>query len=459
MLKALIVLGTRPEAIKMAPVVKALHARADRVTTRVCVTGQHREMLDQVLGIFHIHPDHDLNIMTDDQAPSRVAAEVLIRLEDVLHTEHPDWVLVQGDTTTAMAAGVAAAYTGVKLAHVEAGLRTGDRTQPFPEEINRRLLASLADLHLAPTRLAQQNLLREGVAPEAIAITGNPVIDALHWVIRQPTPPQALRLLQKLGLAGSDKHQQGRGRLSEAEHLVEPQAVESRLPASPASAHRRHVLSQSQGDLLQSSPNLAHGATSATTHRPPSIVDRRPAHLVLVTAHRRESFGAPQTDICQALCEIAATHTNAQIVYPVHPNPQVSEPVRRLLTGVPRIALLPPLDYASLAHLLRHTHLVLTDSGGLQEEAPSLGIPVLVLRQVTERQEGVDCGVARVVGTSARRIAAEAHRLLTDAVAYASMAQATNPYGDGRAAGRIASAVLGEPFVAFSAMAPGEEHK
>jgi len=375
-LKVLAVFGTRPEVIKLAPVIRELRKYPDRVMCKVCVTAQHRQMLDQMLQVFQIQPDYDLNIMQDNQSPSYVAARVLMGLEGVIQREKPDWVLVQGDTTTVAAAALAAYYAGVKVAHVEAGLRTGDKWRPFPEEINRRVVGAIADLHFAPTALARANLLREGVAPEAVVVTGNPVIDALRWIAAQPPSPAAVELLARAGVPGGRR-------------------------------------------------------------------------LVLVTAHRRESFGAGILALCQALAELAEGFPELMILYPVHPNPNVHQPVYQILGRIPNIMLTEPLDYATLVHIMAQAVLVLTDSGGIQEEAPSLGKPVLVLREVTERPEAIQAGTARLVGTDPQRIVSETVRLLTDPAEYNRMARAVNPYGDGRAAERIVSALLGEPFQPF----------
>ena len=374
-MKVLAVVGTRPEGIKLAPVIHELRRRPG-VRCVVCATAQHREMLDRVLEIFGLSADHDLGVMTENQTPARVAAAVLRGLEPVLEAERPDWVLVQGDTTTVAAAALAAYYAGVRIGHVEAGLRTGDKWRPFPEEINRRVAGAIADLHFAPTASARANLLREGVPAEAVVVTGNPVIDALRWVAAQPPPPAARELLDRTG------------------------ALDGR-------------------------------------------------RLVLVTAHRRESFGAGIAAICRALRELAEAFPDLTILYPVHPNPNVRRPVHRLLGGVRNVVLTGPLDYATLVHVLAGASLVLTDSGGIQEEAPGLGKPVLVLREVTERPEAVQAGAARLVGTDPDRIVSEAARLLTDPAEYGRMARAVNPYGDGRAARRIVSALLGEPVEPF----------
>ncbi len=354
----------------MAPVVKELERHPDRIVSRVCVTGQHREMLDQVLRLFAIRPDYDLDVMAANQSPTQVAAAVLARLEPILQQEEPDWVLVQGDTTTAAAGALAAFYARCKVGHVEAGLRTWDKWQPFPEEINRRVAGVIADLHFAPTETSRQNLLREGVPGEHILVTGNPVIDALRWVAAQPFNLASLRI--------------------------------------------------------------------------PGIGGNGPGpRVILVTAHRRENFGQPLENICLALRDLAERYDGRlRIVYPVHRNPNVWEPVHRLLGEVPGVTLLEPLDYLPLVHLMKRAYLVLTDSGGIQEEAPGLGVPVLVLREVTERPEAAEAGTVRLVGTGRTGIVAEAIRQLDDAGEYGRLARAVNPYGDGRAAVRIACAVV-----------------
>lgn len=369
MIRVLSIIGTRPEAIKMAPVIRALAARPEAIESIVCSTGQHREMLRQALDLFGIVPDVDLDLMTPGQTPTQVAARLLARLEPLLDDLRPDWILVQGDTTTVMASAIAAHHARVRIGHVEAGLRTGDRWNPFPEEMNRVLTDHLADLCFAPTERARRALLREGIPEERIRVTGNTVVDALQWIMRQPS-------------------------------FADPMALEE----------------------------LPNGTD-----------------LVLVTAHRRESFGEPLRRICQALGEIArAGQGQWHLVYPVHPNPQVQRPVYEALGATPGITLLPPLDYLTLLRLLARSKLVLTDSGGIQEEAPTFGVPVLVLREATERPEGIDAGVARLVGTDTGRIVAEALRLLTDPAAHAAMARAVNPYGDGRASERIVGALVGQ---------------
>jgi UDP-N-acetylglucosamine 2-epimerase (non-hydrolysing) len=368
-MKILSVLGTRPEAIKLGPIVRELKHRAhDRdVLSIVCVTAQHREMLDEVLNLFDIVPHYDLNIMQRDQSLCRVSSAVFSLLEPVLLTERPDWLLVQGDTTTVAAASLAGFYSGIKVAHVEAGLRTHDKWRPFPEEMNRRIASLIAELHFAPTEGAKKNLLREGVPSNQILVTGNPVIDALHWV--------------------------------------------------------------ASFDNSGTTPELQTNGVKQ----------------ILVTAHRRENFGAPLRNICSALRELAERyHGLIEIVYPVHRNPNVSNPVHQLLADVPNIRLLPPLSYLPLVRLMKDAFIVLTDSGGIQEEAPSLGKPVLVLRDVTERPEAVLAGTVRIVGTDPRRIVAETANLLDNSRDYDKMAHSVNPYGDGHAAARIVGALLGE---------------
>jgi len=374
-IKVMVIFGTRPEGIKMAPVIQQLQRRAEQVETLVCITAQHREMLDQVLRIFSIEPDYDLNLMQPGQTPSQVAARVLNELDPLMERLEPDWALVQGDTTTVMAASIAAHHRRVKVGHVEAGLRTYDRANPFPEEMNRVVTDHISDLHFAPTGRARQNLLAEGIPQKSVFVTGNTIIDALQWVARQPIPGPVEELLVSFGIG------------------------------------------------CESGPNSRSGRASAKS-------------LVLVTAHRRESFGQPIRNICLALKKIAA-RGDVHIVYPVHRNPNVWEPVRELLGDVPGITLLPPVDYLTLVHLMKRSRLVLTDSGGIQEEAPSFGVPVLVLRETTERPEAVEAGVARVVGTSVERIYTNASTLLDDPHAYAAMAQAANPFGDGQAGQRI----------------------
>jgi len=369
MLKVLTVFGTRPEAVKLGPVIRELERHQRRISSRVCVSAQHREMLDQVLRIFDLRPDYDLDVMQDNQTPTQVASTVMARLEPVLQAERPDWVLVQGDTTTVAVAALAAFYARARVGHVEAGLRTGDRWQPFPEEINRRVAGVIADRHFAPTTRARDNLLREDVPADRILVTGNPGIDALHWITAQPESSEVRDLL----------------------------------------------------------------------------LDASEARTILVTAHRRESFGGPLRNICLALRDLVERYAGSvRVVYPVHPNPNVWGPVHDLLGDVPNITLRPPLDYLPNLQLMKRSYLVVTDSGGIQEEATGLGVPALVLREVTERPEGVETGALRIVGTDRARIVAEASRLLDDRTEYERMAHAENPFGDGHAAERIVASLLAD---------------
>ena len=354
----------------MAPVVNALEQAPD-VQGLVCVTAQHREMLDQVLGLFEIQPDFDLDVMRPGQDLTDVTADILSGLRDVLREARPDVVLVHGDTTTTFAASLAAYYERIPVGHVEAGLRTGDIYSPWPEEINRKLTGSLSAVHFAPTDGARENLLAEGVPGGSIRVTGNTVIDALLEI--------AGRLRADAELAGS---------------LV------GRFP----------------------------------------FLDPE-KRLVLVTGHRRESFGDGFERICRALAELA-TRDDVQIVYPVHLNPNVREPVERLLADEPRVNLIEPQDYLPFVYLMTRAHIILTDSGGVQEEAPSLGKPVLVMRETTERPEAVAAGTVRLVGTDVQAIVANANRLLSDSAAYAAMSRAHNPYGDGKASQRILQGVI-----------------
>lgn len=373
-MKVLSVFGTRPEAVKMAPVVRALKETAG-IESLVCVTAQHRQMLDQVLDLFEIRPDYDLDLMRDNQSLAELSAAIFTNLDPVLAEFKPDWVLAQGDTTTVAITSMLAFYRRIKFGHVEAGLRTHNKWHPFPEEINRRIATATADLHFAPTEWSRQNLLRENIEDGIIVVTGNPVIDALDHVSKQEEPAQIRELLQTLGIDKQANGEQGRKR------------------------------------------------------------------LVLLTAHRRENFGKPIEEICQAVRALAS-RGDVEIVYPVHLNPNVQEPVNRLLKGVPHVTLLPPLDYLPLVHLMKQATLILTDSGGIQEEAPAFGVPVLVLRETTERPEGIEAGTLKLVGTETAHIVAEAARLLDEPRAYAQMAKSANPYGDGHAAGRIVQALL-----------------
>lgn len=363
--KILVVYGTRPEAIKMAPVIEGLRRYPDRLEVTACTTAQHREMLDQVEDLFGLRPDVDLDLMRPEQTLNDVAARAFSGLDGVLDRVAPDWLVVQGDTTTAMAGALAAFHRGIRVGHVEAGLRSGDLARPFPEEANRRIIDLVAEALFAPTALSRDTLLAEGVQKGRVFLTGNTVIDAL-------------------------------------------QHVAAGLPDEPATAE------------------------------------------VLVTVHRRESFGAPLERILAALGDLARAFPSSRFVLPVHPNPQVRLPVERALGGLANFELLDPLPYRDLIRLLRRCKMVLTDSGGLQEEAPAFGKPVLVLRETTERPEGINSGSAVLVGNDREHIVTVASRLLGDPEAYQRMARATNPYGDGKAGERIAAIIAGEPWIPLS---------
>lgn len=362
-MKVLCVFGTRPEAIKMAPVILAL--RNEGIDTRICLTAQHRGMLDSVMDFFELTADYDLNLMQPNQLLNKLAARIFDTMDSVLEDAKPDYVCVHGDTTTSSVAAWAAFHRGIKVAHVEAGLRTYNKQAPFPEEVNRQVTARIADYHFAPTLLAEKHLLAEGIAPSTIWVTGNTVIDALHMGI------------QKLdnGFSSDD--------IKRAQSLVQPNKK-----------------------------------------------------LLLVTGHRRENFGEGFEHICMALAELAKRE-DVYIAYPVHLNPNVQEPVNRLLGNTPNIILTAPLDYPAFLYLMNKSHLVLTDSGGIQEEAPALGKPVLVFRDTTERPEAVEAGTVVLVGTSQDTIISETVRLLEDESLYKRMSTAVNPYGDGKASERI----------------------
>ncbi|GAB4477464.1 MAG: UDP-N-acetylglucosamine 2-epimerase (non-hydrolyzing) [Anaerolineae bacterium] len=361
---ALLVFGTRPEAVKMAPVIRALQD-AGKIDAVTCVTAQHREMLDQVLDWFHITPDYDLNLMQPNQSLEGLTARALQGISTVIDEVKPDVVLCQGDTTTAMVTALAGFYRRIPVGHVEAGLRTHDIYNPFPEEVNRRLISVVTSYHFAPTETARAALLSEGTRPETIYLTGNTVIDALRWTVAQPHP------LDALSTAG--------------------------IP-----------------------------------------LNRGDERLILVTAHRRESFGPDFEAICKALKQIAERNPTVRLIYPVHLNPNVQEPVYRILGDAERVHLIEPLAYPDFAHLMARAYLVITDSGGLQEEAPALGKPVLVMRRTTERPEAVEAGVARLVGTETAAIVEACEELLHNPEAYAAMANAISPFGDGHAAEYIA---------------------
>jgi UDP-N-acetylglucosamine 2-epimerase (non-hydrolysing) len=360
--KILVVFGTRPEAIKLAPLIRALKAEPHHFCARICVTGQHRSMLDQVLEAFEITPDHDLSIMQPGQDLYQITTRCLDRLKPVVQAEQPDWVLVQGDTTTTFAASLAAYYQHVRVGHIEAGLRTDDKARPFPEEMNRRLTSCIADLHFAPTPRARQNLIREGIAEQTIHVTGNTGIDALFYI----------------------RERNGHG--------------------------------------LAQIPGLENWKNGRK--------------MILVTGHRRENFGAGFQRICEALRHIAL-RGDLDLIYPVHLNPNVQQPVRSCLGSLPNVFLIDPQDYIPFVSLMQRAHIILTDSGGVQEEAPSLGKPVLVMREVTERPEAVEAGTATLVGTNTEQIVTETARLLEDATEYERRRRIHNPYGDGNASKRI----------------------
>lgn len=361
-IKIMPILGTRPEAVKVAPLINLLKSRPEQFDCRICVTAQHREMLDQVLQSFGITPDYDLDIMQSGQTLAQITTRALEGVDKVLAEAQPDMVLVQGDTTTVFTAGLAASYHRIALGHIEAGLRTGDKFDPFPEEINRRLTGRLADLHFAPTSQAKQNLLDEGIDPENIYLTGNTVIDALYQVT----------------------------------------SADGREARDPQKSSR----------------------------------------TILVTTHRRENWGEPLEEIAHALEDILEAFPDTNVLLPMHKNPVVREPLTRILGAHSRVKLIEPPDYMEFVKLMESADLVLTDSGGVQEEAPALGLPVLVLRRTTERPEGVDAGTAKLVGTNRADIVREAGKLLGDPDAYQAMSRAANPYGDGQACRRIAEAVL-----------------
>ncbi len=362
--RVLTIFGTRPEAIKLAPVILELQKQCDRFENLVCVTAQHREMLDQVLEWFQIEPDYDLDLMRPNQGLAEFASRALVTISTLLQKVQPDVVLVQGDTTTAMIAALAAFYQHTPVGHIEAGLRTNNRYDPFPEEINRRIAGALTTFHFAPTLRAADALRVEQVTEENIFITGNTVVDALLMTVRRP-----VKLELGFNLDGQ--------------------------------------------------------------------------RLILVTAHRRESFGAPFESICLALTDLSQRNADLEIIYPVHLNPNVQNPARRILAGQPRVHLLEPMRYEQFVHLMAKAYLILTDSGGIQEEAPVLAKPVLVMRETTERPEATEAGTARLVGTDRQRIVWEAERVLSDEEQYRAMAQAGSPFGDGHAAERIVNVLIG----------------
>ena len=377
-IRVLVVFGTRPEAIKMAPLCHALQSNSDVFETTICVTGQHREMLDQVLGLFDIKPDIDLNIMKHGQDLTDVTSSILTGMRDVFSRCTPDLVLVHGDTTTTLATSIAAFYAKIPVGHVEAGLRTNDIYAPFPEEFNRQVASKISKMHFAPTELSRGNLISEGYSEGDIFVTGNTVIDSLLWVLQriENNEDRATRIVQLL-----------------SEEL---------------------------------------------------LFDWRNSRYVLITGHRRENFGEGFVSICEAVAELAKKFPTVHFVYPVHLNPNVQDPVNLLLSNTDNIHLIAPLDYEPFVFLLKHCFLVLTDSGGIQEEAPSLGKPVLVMRDVTERPEAVDAGTVKLVGANKNKIIRETSILLEDTVSYSLMARSHNPYGDGYACDRILKVIEAE---------------
>jgi len=373
-IKVLFVFGTRPEAIKMAPVIKEFQRNKGEFNVRICVTAQHREMLDQVLDLFSIKPHYDLNVMTKRQSLPKVTASILLRVTRIIEKENPDIVFIQGDTTTTFATAQAAYYLKIPVAHIEAGLRTNNKYSPFPEEINRRLTSVISDFHFAPTRGARENLIAEGFKESSIYVTGNTVIDALMAVVRRQKAEGRKMVLEKYFL--------------EKWNLI-----------------------------LRKETNKSK--------------------LILVTGHRRESFGGGFQRICKALRILAKDNPGIQIVYPVHLNPNVQEPVHSILGNIDNIHLISPLDYDPFVFLMTCADLILTDSGGIQEEAPALGVSVLVMRDTSERPEGIEAGSARLVGTDIKAIVAEAQKLLDNGDEYKRASKAISPYGDGKASERI----------------------
>ena len=378
-IKVLVVFGTRPEAIKMAPLCHALQSNIDIFETTICVTAQHREMLDQVLDVFDINPDIDLNVMKHGQDLTDVTSSILVGMRDVFASCTPDLVLVHGDTTTTLATSVAAFYAQIPVGHIEAGLRTNDVYAPFPEEFNRQIVSKITRWHFAPTELSRDNLINEGYLATNIAVTGNTVIDSLLWVLRR---------------------------------LDDDLDRENKI-------------------IKLLSKKLAF--------------DWKNSRYVLITGHRRENFGEGFVSICEAVAELAKKFPSVHFVYPVHLNPNVQDPVNLLLSKTDNIHLIEPLDYEPFVYLLKHCFLVLTDSGGIQEEAPSLGKPVLVMRDVTERPEAIDAGTVKLVGANKSKIINETSTLLDDTVSYDAMARAHNPYGDGYACNRILN-IIKEAF-------------
>lgn len=379
--KIMIVFGTRPEVIKLAPVILELKKYSSKVKPITVTTAQHREMLDQILKIFNLKPDYDLNIMKSNQSLFDVASTALIKLEAILKKVNPDIILIQGDTTTSFITGLAAYFLKIPIGHVEAGLRTHDKYHPFPEEINRRLVGAIADMHFAPTRTSFRNLIRENIEKTNIFVTGNTVIDALLMTVKRA----------------------------------------------------KNFTIQSGKTSIKHIKKIDFGKK-----------------IILVTAHRRESFGKPFESICRAIKTLSEIYSDIEIIYPVHLNPNVRKVVNRILKNRDRVHLIPPLEYQSFVELMNKSYIILTDSGGIQEEAPSLGKPVLVMRDCTERPEAIQAGIVKLVGTDEKKIVREARNLLENEEEYEKMANAVNPYGDGKAAKRIVRCLLGMNFKEFN---------
>ena len=398
MKKIMLVFGTRPEAIKMAPLVKEFQKHRDTFETVVCVTGQHRQMLDQVLDLFEITPDYDLDIMKQGQDLYDVTARVLTGMRDVLADARPDVVLVHGDTTTSTAAALAAFYQQIPVGHVEAGLRTHNIYSPWPEEMNRQITGRIATFNFAPTSLSRQNLLAEGIADESITVTGNTVIDALHWVVDKIRKDESLNLelADQLKAAGYDVNR-----------------------------------------LACHSESLCHSETLCHSERS----EESPRRLVLITGHRRENFGEGFISMCTAIKDLTLRYPDVDFVYPMHLNPNVRKPIHEVfgedLSNLGNMFFIEPLEYLSFVYLMEKACIVLTDSGGIQEEAPGLGKPVLVMRDTTERPEALEAGTVKLVGTDYHKILDEVSLLLDDPSTYEKMSKAVNPYGDGMACGRI----------------------
>lgn len=380
--KILFIFGTRPEAIKLAPLIRKFKHNSHALTTRVCTTGQHKEMLDQTLNVFDLKPDIELGLMKAGQNLSELTSEVILKVSNVLHAEVPDLAVVHGDTSTSLSAAMACFYSQVPVAHIEAGLRSFDMNAPFPEEFNRKVVGKLATWHFTPTNQARKNLLIEGLVPDNIFVVGNTVIDALLWA---------------------------------SDRLDEESALNSSIKSSFTS-------------LL------------------PFDVEK--SSYILITGHRRENFGTGIEQICNAIESLAARHSTIHFVYPVHLNPKINDPVRKILSGLPNVHLIPPQDYLAFVFLLKHSYIVLTDSGGIQEEAPSLGKPVLVMREVTERPEGVEAGTSVLVGTSQEKITSEVDKLINNSEYYEQVAKISNPYGNGESS-RLIYNYLGEKLELF----------